>query len=1161
MNHWPFEIMCTIYLLWGLLLPSSAVSGSLVQTFEFHPTELEISATAGQPTLIGLEGAEFNSPPGTPLLPKVGKLLILPENTVVTGLQILSVEFETLPGNYELPVAQPPLPLSMMPPPPLKLKPEFNRLTTFYPESICEITGQGFLRNTNMLSLVINPIQYLYSVRKLRLATRIKIAINVEKKPPDRQRFADTGPMNYLIITTRNLDTIFQGLARWRNLTGLSAKIRHIEWIVNTYQGHDDAEKMRTYVQYCARDSGLHYLLLGGDTEILPYRQAFSFSCGAGLHPREDSLPCDLYFSALDGTWDYNGNHIYGEPDDSVDLFPDIFVGRVPVRTPEDAQTFVNKILTYERNLINDYQNRALFSGAILWTHPWTDEMIAKEKIKQKIPNRFQFLTLYESQMPVTVDTAISLFNAGFGIFNHCGHGWIDALALSQQALLRNHHIDGLTNGVRLGIAYSIGCWTAAFDFDCIGEHFLLNPEGGGIAYIGNSSYGWGSPGNPGFGYSDRFDALFFELLFSTSAPRIGELLAQTKIHFLPFSLQPNVYRWHQFCINLLGDPAMPIHTDTLGPLYIHKPLSIPTGSTITRVIILDPSGPVNQATVTLTTPEHKQFTTLTRPDGSAIIQSSCDTSGTAYLTVTAPNHRPLTDSLTIRYSQNLSLVDYQFIDSTGDANGYISAGETFTICFFLKNNGQTPLYSLRCRLTTDSPLLTAEQDFGFIPVLPPETIIPARLFLVRTSPFGSNGEYGLCTLTITESTGAFSQFPVSIQFSEPVLKVLNYYLIPQQNPFDTWALFLKITNAGLAPAPSVTGTIFNPNLTQNLKLITPGLIFPPLPPGETAWSLVSCRFTSQEDAVRLGVNLVSGRFTFSDTFNLNLANAGTFIGFDSGLEDWSVSGNNGLWYITAKRFNSEPFSIHPGHPDELYPPNCTCLLVSPKFLLPNRPVLSFNCSYEVPIYGTDGLYCIISTGQKEETLDFIGAGGALGEDLITDLKESQGVKTPKDKKRPPALLTGPEKKGWVRFHYDLSFIPPGESAQLKFVFVSDPEPDTVAGFYLDDIYIKTADSVSILPATTTQLIGNFPNPFRTNTTVFLALSSASHIKLAVYNTSGRVVRTLVCEDKPAGYYSIPWDGTDEAKAPVPAGVYFIRLVMDHLPPGRIQRKVIKIKR
>jgi hypothetical protein len=48
---------------------------------------------------------------------------------------------------------------------------------------------------------------------------------------------------------------------------------------------------------------------LGGDTDLLPARYGWSMFG----EPTERSIPTDMYFACLDGNWNLNGNHIYGE--------------------------------------------------------------------------------------------------------------------------------------------------------------------------------------------------------------------------------------------------------------------------------------------------------------------------------------------------------------------------------------------------------------------------------------------------------------------------------------------------------------------------------------------------------------------------------------------------------------------------------------------------------------------------------------------------------------------------------------------------------------------------------------------------------------------------------------------------------------------------------
>jgi hypothetical protein len=67
----------------------------------------------------------------------------------------------------------------------------------------------------------------------------------------------------------------------------------------------------------------------------------------------------------------------------------------------------------------------------------------------------------------------------------------------------------------------------------------------------------------------------------------------------------------------------------------------------------------------------------------------------------------------------------------------------------------------------------------------------------------------------------------------------------------------------------------------------------------------------------------------------------------------------------------------------------------------------------------------------------------------------------------------------------------------------------------------------------------NYPNPFNPSTVISFQLPIASHVKLAIYNTTGQLVRTLIDGEKAAGRYQIEWDGKNELGAQVSSGVYF----------------------
>lgn len=74
------------------------------------------------------------------------------------------------------------------------------------------------------------------------------------------------------------------------------------------------------------------------------------------------------------------------------------------------------------------------------------------------------------------------------------------------------------------------------------------------------------------------------------------------------------------------------------------------------------------------------------------------------------------------------------------------------------------------------------------------------------------------------------------------------------------------------------------------------------------------------------------------------------------------------------------------------------------------------------------------------------------------------------------------------------------------------------------------------------RLVGNVPNPFNPTTEIRFVLPDDQAVQLAVYDVSGRMVKTLVDEMRPAGDNSVRWNGTDRAGRSVAAGTYFARL-------------------
>jgi len=89
-----------------------------------------------------------------------------------------------------------------------------------------------------------------------------------------------------------------------------------------------------------------------------------------------------------------------------------------------------------------------------------------------------------------------------------------------------------------------------------------------------------------------------------------------------------------------------------------------------------------------------------------------------------------------------------------------------------------------------------------------------------------------------------------------------------------------------------------------------------------------------------------------------------------------------------------------------------------------------------------------------------------------------------------------------------------------------------------------SADTTDITDVKTSKLIPtefslqqNFPNPFNPTTTINFSIPRSEFVKIKVYDILGKVVVTLINEDKPAGNYSVQLNA-----GKLVSGVYFYRM-------------------
>ena len=146
-----------------------------------------------------------------------------------------------------------------------------------------------------------------------------------------------------------------------------------------------------------------------------------------------------------------------------------------------------------------------------------------------------------------------------------------------------------------------------------------------------------------------------------------------------------------------------------------------------------------------------------------------------------------------------------------------------------------------------------------------------------------------------------------------------------------------------------------------------------------------------------------------------------------------------------------------------------------------------------------------------------------LGQDPVTALYNWWGTKTPSSQK----------------FYGDVDYLPcdtldPGTSYMLPLLPVASPAPG--APYALQ----------------------SYPNPFNPRTTIEYGVSEPGvHVRVAVYDISGRVLRLLVDKPQPAGRFSVTWDGRNDRGDALASGVYFYEVAVGDF---RQARKLVVLK-
>lgn len=532
---------------------------------------------------IRMDATENIAEAGAPLLPVRSLQILLPPGAGLAHLDI-AVRME---GLHSIPLkiapAPPQLPLGIDAPiPKTRPDPAIYSSDAVYPEHPYRIAGLALSHGYKILLLEIYPIRWnpvsgealVAKSAKIRIETGDPRTKSARPNPNFRGTMEDyeeisalvENPLElrnypqpkaadirddweYLIVTSSVMISTFQSLADHRAaVDGMSTHLESMENIRTNYSGRDDAEKLRNFVIDAYSNHNTRYLLLGGDADVVPERGCYG---RAEVSYTDNSIPTDFYFGALDGDWNADGDSIWGEPEDNVDLLAEVAVGRIPAGNAAEAQRQIDKIVAYEGWSAAPLSS--LMLGEQADSVSWGGDMLDYLSLQMTgIPLE----TLYDRDGSWSPSTLINTYldSDTVNTINHMGHaneGYVMKLYPSD--------VTGLTNSNPFFI-YSQGCYAGAFDdSDCMAEYFTVKASGGAHAVIMNSRYGWYTP-NSNFGSSNLFQREFLQAMYEEGITRLGDANTLSKNRLAGLAEVYGSMRWCFFDITLFGDPATAIH-------------------------------------------------------------------------------------------------------------------------------------------------------------------------------------------------------------------------------------------------------------------------------------------------------------------------------------------------------------------------------------------------------------------------------------------------------------------------------------------------------------------------------------------------------------------------------------------------------------------------
>jgi hypothetical protein len=370
-------------------------------------------------------------------------------------------------------------------------------------------------------------------------------AVRIEARPKADLRAPELGA-DYLVIAPAALRAAIQPLADHRAGQGYRVAVVELQSIYDAFNGGvPAAEAIRDFIAYAYRNwppPAPSHVLLVGDGTYDP-RNRLGRSPPTLLPPFLKEADPWLGEVAVENAF----ATVSGD-----DLFPDLYLGRLPVNSAAETAVVVNKILNYEtKPAAGDWRTRLLFS---------TDNpdnagdfyAFSEDIADYHVPEGYDVERVYLGRTHADADAARAAIAARLGegalVSQYIGHGLHTGWA--QELMFRRSDVQDLKNGGRLPILLDMTCMTGFFSDPArfsISETAVRMQGGGAIAAFSPTGFGVATG-------HDIMNRTFIDLLLGQGASPIGAVVVASKLKLGEYSLQ---HRDLLDTFAFFGDPAL----------------------------------------------------------------------------------------------------------------------------------------------------------------------------------------------------------------------------------------------------------------------------------------------------------------------------------------------------------------------------------------------------------------------------------------------------------------------------------------------------------------------------------------------------------------------------------------------------------------------------